>query len=107
VLANGVGNGIGKTASATAGPLPSPSGKRGSRVIAVDRVTQTAAEPGSLALDRGVTGAWTKTADVSDEHATDKLAERVTDSHGVVDVRRVPDRARPATPAHVSSSPCD
>ncbi|MFJ5518918.1 SDR family oxidoreductase [Streptomyces griseoluteus] len=78
-LVTGAGSGIGR---ATALALA----EAGARVVAVDRDAGTAARTVELALAAGASGAWAETADVSDEHAMEKLAERVHREYGVVDV---------------------
>ncbi|MFK0062307.1 SDR family oxidoreductase [Streptomyces werraensis] len=79
VLVTGAGSGIGRaTALAFA--------EAGARVVAVDRDTGAALRTAGEARARGATDAWAETADVADERAVEKLAERVTAAHGVVDV---------------------
>ncbi|MFF7854632.1 SDR family oxidoreductase [Streptomyces sp. NPDC007904] len=79
VLVTGAGSGIGRaTALAFAGA--------GARVVAVDRDAGAAVRTAEEARRGGATAAWAETADVSDEQAMEKLAERVTTEHGVVDV---------------------
>lgn len=79
VLVTGAGSGIGRaTVLAFAAA--------GARVLAVDRDTEAAERTSAEALRRGAAAAWAETADVSDERAMDKLAERVTAEYGVVDV---------------------
>ncbi|MFF8523250.1 SDR family oxidoreductase [Streptomyces werraensis] len=79
VLVTGAGSGIGRaTALAFA--------EAGARVVAVDRDTGAALRTVGEARARGATDAWAETADVADERAVEKLAERVTAAHGVVDV---------------------
>ncbi|MEZ3181152.1 SDR family oxidoreductase [Streptomyces pimonensis] len=79
VLVTGAGSGIGRaTALAFA--------EAGARVLAVDRDAKAAARTAGEARGRGAAAAWAKTADVSDEQAMEKLAERVTTEYGVVDV---------------------
>ncbi|WPW20198.1 SDR family oxidoreductase [Streptomyces sp. HNS054] len=79
VLVTGAGSGIGRaTALAFA--------EAGARVVAVDRDTGAALRTAGEARARGAADAWAETADVADEQAVEKLAERVTAAHGVVDV---------------------
>ncbi|MFV0128949.1 SDR family oxidoreductase [Streptomyces sp. HMX112] len=79
VLVTGAAGGIGRaTALAFA--------EAGARVVAVDRDAEGAARTAELARLRGAPGAWAETTDVSDEHAMEKLAEKVATEYGVVDV---------------------
>jgi len=55
-------------------------------VIAVDRDTEAAARTAELSRLLGAPRAWAETADVSDEQAMEKLAEKVATEYGVVDV---------------------
>ncbi|MEU9149306.1 SDR family oxidoreductase [Streptomyces sp. NPDC048417] len=79
VLVTGAGSGIGRaTAFAFA--------EAGARVVAVDRDAEAAARTAELSRLIGAADAWAETADVSDEQAMEKLAERVHREHGVLDV---------------------
>ncbi|MFG3202381.1 SDR family oxidoreductase [Streptomyces sp. NPDC048192] len=79
VLVTGAGSGIGRaTAFAFA--------EAGARVVAVDRDTESAARTAELCRLIGAPEAWAETADVSDEQAMEKLAEKVHREHGVLDV---------------------
>ena len=79
VLVTGAGSGIGRaTAFAFA--------EAGAHVIAVDRDTEAAARTAELSRLLGAPRAWAETADVSDEQAMEKLAEKVATEYGVVDV---------------------
>ncbi|MEV6942720.1 SDR family oxidoreductase [Streptomyces sp. NPDC051172] len=79
VLVTGAGSGIGRaTAFAFA--------EAGARVVAVDRDAEAAARTAELSRLVGAPEAWAETADVSDEHAMEKLAEKVATEYGVVDV---------------------
>ncbi|AEW95564.1 MULTISPECIES: SDR family oxidoreductase [Streptomycetaceae] len=79
VLVTGAGSGIGRaTAYAFA--------EAGARIVAVDRDPEGAARTAELSRLLGAPEAWAEVTDVSDERAMEKLADRVTDSHGVVDV---------------------
>ncbi|MGW2960623.1 SDR family oxidoreductase [Streptomyces sp. NPDC001220] len=79
VLVTGAGSGIGRaTAFAFA--------EAGARVVAVDRDAEAAARTAELSRLIGAADAWPETADVSDEQAMEKLAERVHREYGVLDV---------------------
>ncbi|WP_316756902.1 SDR family oxidoreductase [Streptomyces herbicida] len=79
VLVTGAGSGIGRaTAFAFA--------EAGARVVAVDRDAESAARTAELSRLLGAPKAWAQTVDVSDEQAMEKLAEKVADEYGVVDV---------------------
>ncbi|MER6421543.1 SDR family oxidoreductase [Streptomyces sp. NPDC001137] len=79
VLVTGAGSGIGRaTAFAFA--------EAGARVVAVDRDAEAAARTAELSRLVGAPEAWPETADVSDEQAMEKLAEKVATEYGVVDV---------------------
>ncbi|MFJ8199106.1 SDR family oxidoreductase [Streptomyces sp. NPDC096152] len=79
VLVTGAGSGIGRaTALAFA--------EAGARVVAVDRDAEAAARTAELSRLHGAPAAWAETVDVSDEQAMEKLAAKVADAYGVVDV---------------------
>jgi NAD(P)-dependent dehydrogenase (short-subunit alcohol dehydrogenase family)/pimeloyl-ACP methyl ester carboxylesterase len=79
VLVTGAGSGIGRaTAFAFA--------EAGARVVAVDRDAEAAARTAELSRLIGAADAWAETADVSDEQAMEKLAEKVHREYGVLDV---------------------
>ncbi|MGW1592521.1 SDR family oxidoreductase [Streptomyces sp. NPDC002343] len=79
VLITGAGSGIGRaTAFAFA--------EAGARVIAVDRDAESAARTAELCRLVGAPEAWAEPADVSDEQAMEKLAEKVHRERGVLDV---------------------
>ncbi|MEU8540082.1 SDR family oxidoreductase [Streptomyces sp. NPDC048717] len=79
VLVTGAASGIGRaTAFAFA--------EAGARVIAVDRDTEGAARTAEMSRLIGAPAAWGETVDVADEQAMEKLAARVTEEYGVVDV---------------------
>ncbi|GGN03079.1 SDR family oxidoreductase [Streptomyces fuscichromogenes] len=79
VLVTGAGSGIGRaTAFAFA--------EAGARVVAVDRDAEAAARTAELSRLAGAADAWAETADVSDEQAMEKLAEKVHREYGVLDV---------------------
>ncbi|AJE41502.1 SDR family oxidoreductase [Streptomyces nodosus] len=79
VLVTGAGSGIGRAAACA-------FGEAGARVVAVDRDTESAVRTAELARLSGARRAWAETADVSDERSMEKLAERVGEAYGVVDV---------------------
>ena len=58
----------------------------GARVIAVDRDAVGAARTAERARGAGAAAAWYETVDVSDEQAMEKLAAKVLEEYGVVDV---------------------
>ncbi|MEU7335809.1 SDR family oxidoreductase [Streptomyces sp. NPDC007074] len=79
VLVTGAGSGIGRaTAFAFA--------EAGARVVAVDRDAEGAARTAEMSRLIGSPDAWAETVDVSDEHAMEKLAEKIHGEYGVVDV---------------------
>ncbi|MET9801880.1 SDR family oxidoreductase [Streptomyces sp. NPDC006368] len=79
VLVTGAAGGIGRaTAFAFA--------EAGARVVAVDRDAEGAARTAELARLIGAPDAWGEVADVSDERAMEKLAEKVAAEYGIVDV---------------------
>ncbi len=79
VLVTGAASGIGRaTAYAFA--------ESGARIIAVDRDADGAARTAELSRLLGAPASWPETVDVSDAQAMEKLADRVTSEHGVVDV---------------------
>ncbi|MGW1809924.1 SDR family oxidoreductase [Streptomyces sp. NPDC002078] len=79
VLITGAGSGIGRaTAFAFA--------EAGARVVALDRDAESAARTAELSRLIGAPEAWAETADVSDEQAMEKLAEKVHREYGVLDV---------------------
>ncbi|MER7679720.1 SDR family oxidoreductase [Streptomyces sp. NPDC096934] len=79
VLVTGAASGIGRaTAFAFA--------EAGARVVAVDRDAEGAARTAEMSRLIGSPDAWAETVDVSDEHAMEKLAEKIHGEYGVVDV---------------------
>ncbi|MEU8529206.1 MULTISPECIES: SDR family oxidoreductase [Streptomyces] len=79
VLVTGAASGIGRaTAFAFA--------EAGARLVAVDRDAEGAARTAEMARLIGAPEAWGEVADVSDEQAMEKLAAKVADEYGVVDV---------------------
>ncbi|WP_433451320.1 SDR family oxidoreductase [Streptomyces sp. CA-142005] len=79
VLITGAGSGIGRaTAFAFA--------EAGARVVAVDRDAEAATRTAELSRLIGAPDAWAELADVSDEQAMEKLAEKVHREYGVLDV---------------------
>lgn len=79
VLVTGAASGIGRaTAFAFA--------EAGARIVAVDRDAEGAARTAEMSRLIGAPGAWGETVDVSDEQAMEKLAGKVADEYGVVDV---------------------
>ncbi|NUS85082.1 MAG: SDR family NAD(P)-dependent oxidoreductase [Streptomyces sp.] len=79
VLVTGAGSGIGR---ATAGAFATA----GARVVCVDRNARTASDSTDLAKVLGATDAWPEAVDITDAAAMERLAERVLDAHGVVDI---------------------
>ncbi|WP_107426834.1 SDR family oxidoreductase [Streptomyces sp. CB02460] len=79
VLVTGAAGGIGRaTALAFA--------EAGARVVAVDRDAEGAERTAESARLAGAPEAWAEAVDVSDEQAMEKLAARVADEYGIVDV---------------------
>ncbi|MFJ7075219.1 SDR family oxidoreductase [Streptomyces sp. NPDC098781] len=79
VLVTGAGSGIGRaTAYAFA--------EAGARVVAVDRDTESASRTAEMSRLIGAPEAWAETVDVADEQAMEKLAAKVAEEYGVVDV---------------------
>ncbi|GAA2449514.1 SDR family oxidoreductase [Streptomyces lavendulocolor] len=79
VVVTGAARGIGRaTALAFA--------EAGARVVAVDRDAEGAARTAALARLIGAPDAWGEAVDVSDEQAMEKLADKVADEYGPVDV---------------------
>ncbi|MDX2601707.1 SDR family oxidoreductase [Streptomyces caniscabiei] len=79
VLVTGAASGIGKaTALAFA--------EAGARIVAVDLDAEGAARTAESSRLAGAPEAWAERADVSDEQAMEKLAEKVATEYGVVDV---------------------
>ncbi|MGA5100131.1 SDR family oxidoreductase [Streptomyces lavendulocolor] len=79
VVVTGAARGIGRaTALAFA--------EAGARVVAVDRDAEGAARTAALARLTGAPDAWGEAVDVSDEQAMEKLADKVAEEYGPVDV---------------------
>ncbi|MFJ8073462.1 SDR family oxidoreductase [Streptomyces sp. NPDC096176] len=79
VLVTGAASGIGRaTAYAFA--------EAGARIVAVDRNAEGAARTAEMCGLIGAQAAWGEAADVSDEQAMEKLAEKVAAEYGIVDV---------------------
>ncbi|MGW2845560.1 SDR family oxidoreductase [Streptomyces sp. NPDC001274] len=79
VLVTGAAGGIGRAISFA-------FAEAGARVVAVDRDAEGAARTAELARLIGAQDAWGEVADVSDEQAMEKLAEKVAAEYGIVDV---------------------
>lgn len=79
VLVTGAGSGIGRATTFA-------FAEAGARVVAVDRDAEAAARTAELSRLIGAPEAWAETADVSDEQAMEKLAEKVHREYGVLDV---------------------
>ncbi|OAL14635.1 short-chain dehydrogenase [Streptomyces noursei] len=79
VVVTGAARGIGRaTALAFA--------EAGARVVAVDRDAEGAARTAALARLTGAPDAWGEAVDVGDEQAMEKLADKVAEEYGPVDV---------------------
>lgn len=79
VLVTGAGSGIGRaTARAFAAA--------GARVVCADRNARTASDCADLVNGLGATNAWAECVDVADAAAMERLAKRVLDAYGVVDI---------------------
>ncbi|GHE03747.1 short chain dehydrogenase [Streptomyces alanosinicus] len=79
VLVTGAGSGIGRATTFA-------FAEAGARVVAIDRDAEAAARTAELSRLIGAPEAWAETADVSDEQAMEKLAEKVHSEYGVLDV---------------------
>ncbi|WP_330320374.1 SDR family oxidoreductase [Streptomyces clavifer] len=79
VLVTGAASGIGRATTLA-------FARAGARVVAVDRDAGGAARTADTARLIGAAAAWSETADVSDEQAMEKLAEKVASEYGTVDV---------------------
>ena len=79
VLVTGAGSGIGR---ATAFSFA----EAGARIVAVDRDAESAARTADMARLVGAPEAWAEAVDVADEQQMEKLAEKVAEEYGVVDV---------------------
>nr|WSY53479.1 SDR family oxidoreductase [Streptomyces sp. NBC_00886] len=79
VLVTGAGSGIGRATTFA-------FAEAGARVVAVDRDAESAARTAELSRLIGAPEAWAETVDVSDEQSMEKLAAKVADEYGVVDV---------------------
>lgn len=79
VLVTGAGSGIGRATTFA-------FAEAGARVVAVDRDAEAAARTAELSRLIGAPEAWAETADVADEQAMEKLAEKVHREYGVLDV---------------------
>ncbi|MGW1053405.1 SDR family oxidoreductase [Streptomyces sp. NPDC002521] len=79
VLVTGAGSGIGRATTFA-------FAEAGARVVAVDRDAEAVARTAELSRLIGAPEAWAETADVADEQAMEKLAEKVHREYGVLDV---------------------
>ncbi|WP_405389709.1 SDR family oxidoreductase [Streptomyces sp. NBC_01102] len=79
VLVTGAASGIGRATTLA-------FARAGARVVAVDRDGEGAARTADSARLIGAAAAWSEAADVGDEQAMEKLADRVASEYGVVDV---------------------
>ncbi|MEU4265213.1 SDR family oxidoreductase [Streptomyces sp. NPDC025273] len=79
VLVTGAAAGIGRATTLA-------FARAGARVVAVDRDGEGAARTADTARLIGAAAAWSEAADVGDEQAMEKLAEKVASEYGVVDV---------------------
>ncbi|MGW3193658.1 SDR family oxidoreductase [Streptomyces sp. NPDC001118] len=79
VLVTGAGSGIGRATTFA-------FAEAGARVVAVDRDAEAVARTAELSRLIGAPEAWAETADVADEKAMEKLAEKVHREYGVLDV---------------------
>nr|WP_240969332.1 SDR family oxidoreductase [Streptomyces sp. HNM0575] len=79
VLVTGAGSGIGRATALSFAAA-------GARVVAVDVDGERAAATADSALRAGAPRAWAETVDVSDQDQMEKLAARVAEEHGTVDV---------------------
>ncbi|OEV27843.1 short-chain dehydrogenase [Streptomyces nanshensis] len=79
VLVTGAGSGIGRATALSFAAA-------GARVVAVDVDGERAAHTAQSAERAGAPRAWAETADVSDQQQMEKLAARVAEEYGTVDV---------------------
>ncbi|WP_329039205.1 SDR family oxidoreductase [Streptomyces sp. NBC_00178] len=79
VLVTGAASGIGRATALS-------FAEAGARVVVVDRDAEGAARTAATARLVGAPTAWAEVADVGDEQAMEKLAEKVATEYGVVDV---------------------